>query len=314
MARSRTRGVLALLLVAAGVMYFADKVLLRDERYTPERFAEIEQAHQNKLKELAEVEARLQGAVSAADKAKREAKAAEDRAKKANSELASQKAEAEAHEEEQKRLQDEIAKLREQAAAASKRAEDAAKQVEEAKRAAEEAKKAAAAAPQPAASGNSNKANSGGGKKPISLGVRDLSQIPGKACCPGDVEDMSDYDFAGTAVVTLATGNEAARNVIALVQSLRDVNTRAESIVVMLSRGGLGSPECRSEDGGAWKRANGRENHHNCAGKDTIAEEIVSPQYVQTLKKLGAQIMVRRLAAALMSHMWQHRLLQYHCD
>jgi hypothetical protein len=47
------------------------------------------------------------------------------------------------------------------------------------------------------------------------------------------------------AIVTLVAGNNAARAAVALVQSLRDVRTRDSiRIVVMLQRGGVGSPEC----------------------------------------------------------------------
>ena len=105
----------------------------------------------------------------------------------------------------------------------------------------------------------------------------------------GKYDPQEDYDFKDTAIVTLATGNNAARGVIALVQSLRDVGTRAQDIVVMLSQGGNGSPECHDPQ---WKKERGRENVH-CSGASTIAEEIISPQYVQTLtNKLGATVMV----------------------
>jgi hypothetical protein len=116
-------------------------------------------------------------------------------------------------------------------------------------------------------------------------------QVPYQGIPPtaGKYDAGEGYDFKDTAVVTLATGNHAARGVIALVQSLRDVGTRAQDIVVMLSRGGSGSPECRNS---AWKKAQGREGVH-CSGPDTIAEEIISPQYIDTLtKKLGALIVV----------------------
>ena len=98
-------------------------------------------------------------------------------------------------------------------------------------------------------------------------------------------------DFDRTAIVTMATGNDAARGVIALVQSLRDSNTQAQDIVVMLSRGGGGSPECRGEDGGVWSAANQRRNVR-CSGPDTIAEEIISPKYVNALKRMGATLLV----------------------
>jgi hypothetical protein len=193
-----------------------------------------------------------------------------------------------------------VAQAKAEADAAAKHAADAAKRLHEAERAAagqpNEAAPAAAAKPasaaKPAAAAAAKPAAAANGKKPLPLAITDLSQIPGRACCPGDPYDMSEYDMTGTAYVTLASGNDAARQVIVLVQALRDSNTRADKIVVMLSRGGMGSVECRGEDGGAWKRANGREHMHHCGGPDTIAEEIVSPQYLATLTKLGATLMV----------------------
>ena len=187
-----------------------------------------------------------------------------------------------------------VAQAKAEADAAAKHAADAAARLHEAERAAagqpnEAAPPASAAKPAAAAAAAQPAAN---GKKPLPLAITDLSQIPGRACCPGDPYDMAEYDMTGTAYVTLASGNDAARSVIVLVQALRDVNTRVDKIVVMLSRGGMGSTECRGEDGGAWKRANKREHIHHCGGPDTIAEEIVSPQYLATLTKLGATIMV----------------------
>ena len=74
------------------------------------------------------------------------------------------------------------------------------------------------------------------------------------------------YDFARTAIFTMAAGNEAARQVIALVHSIRTSRSRVQDIVVMLNRGGGGSPECRGLDGGAWKRAHGRLHVVDCEG------------------------------------------------
>ena len=83
-----------------------------------------------------------------------------------------------------------------------------------------------------------------------------------------------DYDFKDTAFVTMAAGEDAGRQVIGLVSSLRASKTRVQDMVVMLSRGGIGSPQCRGEDGGEWKRKHKREAI-SCSGPDTIAEEII---------------------------------------
>ena len=118
--------------------------------------------------------------------------------------------------------------------------------------------------------------------------------------------------YPGAAFVTLAGGDASARNLVALLQSLRDVGTTLP-IIVLLARGGLGSAACQDHD---WKKKVGRPDV-SCLGPDTIgeegsrggratrappplsspllpraAEEIISPQYVEILTKLGAEIRV----------------------
>ena len=116
---------------------------------------------------------------------------------------------------------------------------------------------------------------------------------PGVVAAPSSRYDAElDYDFANTAIVTMATGNDAARMAIALVSSLRESKTRVQDVVVMLVRGGIGSPECLGEDGGQWKLKSGRTDVQ-CSGPNTVAEEIISPHLIETLRdKLGAVIMV----------------------
>lgn len=93
--------------------------------------------------------------------------------------------------------------------------------------------------------------------------------------------------YPGAAIITLAGGDVSGRNLVALLQSLRDVNTTLP-IVVLLARGGLGSAVCSDQD---WKARNNRSNVR-CGSADTIAEEIVSPQYLDTFRRLGAEIRV----------------------
>jgi hypothetical protein len=100
-----------------------------------------------------------------------------------------------------------------------------------------------------------------------------------------------DYDFKDTAYVTMAAGEEAGRQVIGLVSSLRASKTRVQDIVVMLSRGGVGSSECRGDDGGAWKRKHKREGVQ-CSGPDTVAEEIIGTPATDALRKLGAVLLI----------------------
>ena len=54
----------------------------------------------------------------------------------------------------------------------------------------------------------------------------------------------TDKELEGTAIVTMATGDAAARSATALMQSLRDVGTRVPQLIVLLFRGGHGSKWC----------------------------------------------------------------------
>lgn len=49
-------------------------------------------------------------------------------------------------------------------------------------------------------------------------------------------------------IMTMISANNAARHAVALVQTLRDVDTRADAIVIMVQRGGTGSPECHNRE------------------------------------------------------------------
>ena len=95
------------------------------------------------------------------------------------------------------------------------------------------------------------------------------------------------YGAGERAIITMASNAEAARMAIVLLQSLRDVGTDPGiALVVLAMRGAAGSPECHDP---AWKKSVGREGI-KCGSLDTIAEEIISPQYVATLRKLGAEV------------------------
>ena len=94
------------------------------------------------------------------------------------------------------------------------------------------------------------------------------------------------------AYVTMATGDAAGRNALVLVQSLRDVGS-TEEILVLASRGGSGSAACRGEDGGAWHAAHPeRVGKISCTGPHTVAEEILSPHLLTSLSALGAEVRV----------------------
>lgn len=71
-------------------------------------------------------------------------------------------------------------------------------------------------------------------------------------------------------------------------RSLRDAGTQVPNLVVLLSRGGLGSADCND---GAWKKANKRE-HISCGGLETIAPEIISEQYLRSFERMGVEYRV----------------------
>lgn len=88
--------------------------------------------------------------------------------------------------------------------------------------------------------------------------------------------------------MTLATGDRSGRLAVAWAQSLRDTNTRIPTIVALLSRGGVGSANCLDS---AWKKARKRESV-SCSGPGTIAEEIISEEYIAALERLGVKVQV----------------------
>ena len=88
--------------------------------------------------------------------------------------------------------------------------------------------------------------------------------------------------------VTLVAGNSAARHAIALLQSLADVKT-AFRVVVMLSRGGMGSPECSDN---TFRATLKRDGHYRCDANDTTAPEIASQPLLDAMERLGARIVI----------------------
>jgi hypothetical protein len=93
----------------------------------------------------------------------------------------------------------------------------------------------------------------------------------------------------GTAIVTMASGDHHARLAVALVQSLRDVETRIPNIVVLLPRGGIGSKDCQND---TWRREVKRDTIPCPDAKTAIAAEIISQIYIDTLQRLGAETRV----------------------
>lgn len=115
---------------------------------------------------------------------------------------------------------------------------------------------------------------------------------PAGASSPGSVAtgsaavadaDLPEY-LRGTAFVSMAAGDVAGRQAIALFSSLRTVQTRIPRMLLLLPRGGLGSADCQSAD---WKTARGRQSIP-CYSPEAIAPEIVSQQVRASLLRAAA--------------------------
>ena len=92
-------------------------------------------------------------------------------------------------------------------------------------------------------------------------------------------------------IMTMIAGNSAARHAVVLIQSLRDVGTKADAIIVMLQQGGIGSPECYN-DTRRLLLGRSRAGRGACSGPESLAEDIVSPFYLSIMKRLGAVFIV----------------------
>jgi len=93
--------------------------------------------------------------------------------------------------------------------------------------------------------------------------------------------------YKDTAIITLATGDSAAKHAIVLLKTLRDTNTQIPNLVVLLSRGGMGSADCHNET-----LRNTRNRHYPCSGPLTQADDIVSQKYLDGFQRLGASVMI----------------------
>jgi len=91
--------------------------------------------------------------------------------------------------------------------------------------------------------------------------------------------------LAGTAFVTMASDDNAARIAVTLMQSLRDVGTAVPNLVVLLMRGGIGSADCKDAQ---WKKRNGRTGIR-CGSLQTIEPEIVSEPFLASFARLGVR-------------------------
>ena len=107
------------------------------------------------------------------------------------------------------------------------------------------------------------------------------SVVTPKTVVNGSTVDSSylptDAELEGTAIVTMAAGDEAGLTSLALMQSLRDVGTRVPRLVVLLMQGGTGSADCH---------AAGSE----CIGSN--AAHIVSQDILDAFARLGVETRV----------------------
>jgi hypothetical protein len=92
----------------------------------------------------------------------------------------------------------------------------------------------------------------------------------------------------GTAIITMATGDKSAKDAVALMQSLRDVNTQVPNLIVLLSRGGMGSDDCNNA---TWKRENARQ-HVGCGDMTTIEPEIASQRYLDAFARMNVRTQI----------------------
>ena len=108
---------------------------------------------------------------------------------------------------------------------------------------------------------------------------------------PDSVAVTSPRPYEGAAIVTLAGGDEAARGLIALLQSLIDVGTTIP-VVILLARGALGSAACRNPE---WKKRMGRPDV-DCRGPYTIGETLCwAPSSLRRICTLNTRIAESRI-------------------
>jgi hypothetical protein len=93
--------------------------------------------------------------------------------------------------------------------------------------------------------------------------------------------------YGDTAVITLATGDAAAKHAVVLVQALRDTNTVIPRIIVLMSRGGMGSEDCHNET----LRVT-RSRHYHCSSRHVVEDDIISQRYIDALTRLGAELRI----------------------
>lgn len=102
-----------------------------------------------------------------------------------------------------------------------------------------------------------------------------------------ETEESLAKPFEGTALITLATGDSAAKHALVLIQTLRDSGTKIPVIEVLLSKGGLGSEDCNNATLRDIRGA-----HYHCTSLHVETRDIVSQKYLDAFHRLGAKIRV----------------------
>ena len=97
----------------------------------------------------------------------------------------------------------------------------------------------------------------------------------------------AEAQYRDTAMITLATGDAAAKHAVVLLQAMRDYGTAIPNLVVLLSRGGMGSEDCHNET-----LRNLRNRHYHCSSKYVVEDDIVSQKYLDAFARLGASVRV----------------------
>lgn len=100
--------------------------------------------------------------------------------------------------------------------------------------------------------------------------------------------DFGPLNLNDCAFVTMASSDDNGRLALALVQTLRDVETRMPHIVLLLMRGGVGSANCNDE---VWAAEYGLDVR--CHESDATAGAIVSEDLLAEFERLGVEIAVR---------------------
>ena len=93
--------------------------------------------------------------------------------------------------------------------------------------------------------------------------------------------------FKDTAIITLAVGDAAAKHAVALAQQLRETETVIPRIIVLLSRGGMGSEDCHNE---TLRTLKGK--HYRCSSQYVQPDDIISQKYLDALARLGVEVRI----------------------